>query len=297
MPATQTAPKLVSIKTNETSGVAHPAHEIEGWMLLKSKDGKAASVFEAFRAAGSSTPGGTMPADTPEQLLAKEREGAKVWNDAVEALLVKERDDAVIWNTAVEAELKKEKDRAATLASALAGTGVVVPTAPDEFADLPADVATAMRKERDRHDVELKKERDRVDVAEKELAKQREERDTEREITLAKSRQHLAYDFEKVGKLLRKARTENPELAGELDKLLDGLEEQAKTQVGFLKSAGVFTPPGEGSAQAQLDAMAETILAKSRETDKPMTKEKAIVEAALANRDLAAQAAAEQAGD
>ncbi len=230
-----TAPKLIKLKVNETSGVDHPAHEVEGWMLMKSRDG-VKSVFESLRAAGVVRPEGEDMEVTEE--LQKSRA-------QIAALLAVTKQ-----LRAANVELKKQASQEVA----------PVTVSDDPYAGMPEEVATLMKSRDEMHSKEITKAREYAASVEKELEKARSERETETEIAKARSRESIGYDSSVFGAAMRKARAIDAELAETIDQILDAANEQLRT-AGIFKAAGMSNAPA-GSALGTLDGLANERLAK-----------------------------------
>lgn len=151
------APKMVNLDIEETSGVDHPAHLREGWMVVKSSSGTAIqSVLDALTAPQDAAPvaaateseEGTMPEDTTaETVETPAAEVEKAAEPSVEdfmksapaavaeafALIQKAASDAAAEAATVRADLEKERgERANAEATAYAKAA---------FSHLPVDPA------------------------------------------------------------------------------------------------------------------------------------------------------------
>lgn len=119
------APKMVNLNIEETSGVDHPAHLREGWMVVKSSTGEDVQAFlnsltgtDQTAKAADTTEEGTMPEDqitepvapaaepTAEDFLKAAPEGVQ----KAFAALQKMAEDSVAKAAAAEESLRKERE-------------------------------------------------------------------------------------------------------------------------------------------------------------------------------------------
>ena len=137
------AKKMVNLSIEETSGVDHPAHLVEGWVIVKAAD--RSGVEAAINA------------------LAAEAEGQE---DNIVSDQIETPEAEVEVDTAPDAELVKAQERIAELEAALAAATAEVVVEDSEEAlikSAPAPVRKMLEKARAEADAareELQKERD-----------------------------------------------------------------------------------------------------------------------------------------
>lgn len=248
-------PKLVNMSIEETSGVDHPAHLREGWMVMKSTEVEAADLLNAIRAEIGHP-------DTPEDTMSDEQ--FEVEADTV-------------------AELAKANERIAELEAALAQTqqAEVIEETVDEEAELLKSVPESVRKMIEDQRVIAAEALAKAAATEEELRKERTQRADEAAIAKAASWESLNINAQEFGPLLRKAAEVDAELATAIEVALDAVNAQAE-------SAGIFAEIGKAGRAENGDAY-ETLsaLAKSAvETGLFSTFEQAFVKVAEQNPDL-----------
>lgn len=239
------AGKLTQLDIGETSGVDHPAHLAEGWMLMKSKDGAfAARVAELLKdstkecqSCGAAVPNGDAycpecgnKADGGDMEKAGSLDRLRTLHKAIGELISEGgemSDDAVKETEVTDDEMLKS-------------------------------VPPAVR------DLILKERAERETLA-TELAKERELRATEEAIAKAAGWSGLGIDATEFGPSLAKLRTLDAELAKSFEDVLDGAHTVVETS-NLFKSVG-RDAPAEGSAQGKLDALTKEYMAKSTDVD------------------------------
>jgi hypothetical protein len=218
--------KMVDLVIEETSGVDHPAHLHEGWVVCKSAP--AARVEDAFGSLNT-----TKEAPVPD--LIKNADGA---TETVETV-TKEEHDAVV------AELAALK---------AAPAAEVVEPAADE--DLLKAVPEAVREMLKARDVEIAKAR--ADVA-----KERDARLDGEAIT--KSREvfkSLAFNHDEVAPALRRVAAIDEALAKSLTEVLKAAEGQLAAAGLFSEVGAVTKSADSGTAGSRLDVTAKAMVEK-----------------------------------
>jgi hypothetical protein len=217
---------MVDITVEETSGVDHPAHLHEGWVVCKSAP--AARVEDAFGSLNT-----TKEAPVPE--LKKEEGGTA---EAVETV-TKEEHDAVV---AELAALKAEAEAA------------TVEPAGDE--ELLKSVPEAVREMLKARDAEIAKAHEAV-------AKERDARLDGEAIT--KSREtfkSLAFNHDEVAPALRRVAAIDANLAKSITEVLKAAEGQLES-AGIFKELGAATSKDDtGTAGGRLDTAAKDLVTK-----------------------------------
>lgn len=248
-------PKLVDMNIEETSGVDHPAHLREGWMVMKSADpDMVGAVLDTIKAAAGHP-------DTTEALMPEE-------TTEVEAAPVD--------------ELAKANERIAELEAALAATETVeVEVEVTEDEDLLKSVPEAVRKMLDDQKAAVVEALAKAEATESELRKERSARADELAIAKAAAWTSLTIDANEVGPMLRKMADLDAELASAVETVLAAANAQAE-------SAGIFAEIGKAGRPEGSDAYeALSSLAKSAvEAGVSPTFEQAFVKVAEQNPDL-----------
>jgi len=277
------ATKMVRLAIDETSGVDHPAHLSEGWLVMKSANAEEIeAVIDSI----------TETTITKEDSVSDEN--TVVTEDAVVAEATPtespaEDQDAII--AGLEEELAKAK------AAKAMPEGSAADEKDEEQMDGESDAAYAKRMrdkkmQEEKKPVAMKKslesvekafavEKARADEAVALLQKERDERADADSITKAKNWNNLPLEAEKVGPALRRLSLIDEDLAKSIEGILSAVNEQAKT-------SNLFAEIGKSVDSSAVDAYDRlTALAKAAvESGVAPSFEVAMADAALANTDL-----------
>lgn len=271
--------KMVRLAVDETSGVDHPAHLSEGWLVMKSTN---ADEIEAVIDSLTDT---TI---TKEDSVSEEN--TVVTEDAVVA------EAPAADAPATESPAEDKDARIAELESELEKAKGMNPfaQAPDESdedymkrmkkmeeeAKAMGEKKKPMEKSLESVEKAVAFEKARADEAVALLQKERDERADADAIAKAKNWNNLPLDAEKVGPALRRLTQIDEDLAKSIEGLLEAVNTQAKT-------SNLFAEIGK-SADASTDAFDRmTALAKAAvESGVAATFEIAMADVALANQDL-----------
>jgi hypothetical protein len=249
-------PKLVDLGIEETSGVDHPAHMNEGWIVMKAQDKAAVTdVLDRIRAASTDTEEASM--ENLEDVLA-----------------------------ATEDALTKAHARIAELEADFEEIEEDMDVEFDEMLkSVPAPVAKALTAARDEAVEALTK----AAYFEDELRKEREVRADEVAIAKAAGWTSLALDANEFGPMLRRLAEIDGHLAKSVEEVLDAANASAE-------SAGIFSEIGKsafsgGDAYTEMSALAKAVVSEGRAS----TFEQAIASVAGDNPDLYARYLGEKA--
>lgn len=244
------ARKMVKLKVVETSGVDHPAHLNEGWVVMKHQD-----------------PETTEGAEVSEETEAIETTEA----DVITESLVKAQERIAELEEALEVEKAKkkmpfgDKETAAETAD------------PDEEDDsyLMKSVPEAVREM-------LNKAQGEAEEARAELRKEREERRDAEFVAKAQSAWGLLpVDASEVGKAMRRLTDVDAPLAETIAKALDAANAQAES-ANIFAEIGTAGRPDTGDAYGKVQAMAKSLVADG----KASTVEQAVVDLISADPNL-----------
>lgn len=236
------ARKMVKLKVVETSGVDHPAHLNEGWVVMKHQD-----------------PETTEGAEVSEETEAIEM----TEDDSITESLVKAQERIAELEEALEVEKAKkkmpfgDKETAAETAD------------PEEEDDsyLMKSVPEAVREM-------LNKAKAEADDARAELRKEREERrDAEFVAKAEASWGLLPVDASEVGKAMRRLTDVDAPLAETISKALDAANAQAES-ANIFAEIGTAGRPDTGDAYSKVQSMAKSLVAEG----KAKTVEQAVVD-------------------
>ena len=279
------ARKMVSLNIEETSGVDHPAHLQEGWLVIKSSDSDVSNLLADLvknqtidgteeepmtqdantvetavdAIVAEETPATDAPAEEVEKGKMADAQ-AKIDELEKKVKMYEEEMDKL------KGKMKKEADEVVETADA------VLKSAPEAVQKMFAD----MRKAADEATA-------RAVAAEEVLLKERDARADAEAIEKAKSWSHLPLDAEKIGPALRKLAGIDSDLAKSVEDLLTAVEAQAE-------SANIFAEIGKSSAPVGGNAYEQlTALAKSAVETGGGTFEAAFADAVSKNTDLYSQ--------
>lgn len=248
--------KMANLVIEETSGVDHPAHLHEGWLVMKSAD-----ESEVQRVL--------------DETLTKEESMPKDMQDEKDPLATEEVDKAEM---TLEEAMKKIADLEAKLSEMDKMYGDKEPksekTEDEDFMKSAPESVVKMIED-------FKKQ---AETATEELRKEREEKADAEAIEKAKGFSNLNLDAEKVGPALRRLSTVDADLAKSVEEILTSVNAQAE-------SANIFAEIGKsadfttGDAYGRLTAMAKSAV----EEGNAKTFEQAFASAASSNPELYVQ--------
>lgn len=237
--------KMANLVIEETSGVDHPAHLHEGWLVMKSADASEVQrVLDESLTEEEIMPENTQdevtPAATDEQVEAPTTEATEEVAEVEKAQMTMEEaltKIAELQAKLVELEGKEsenEMEKSATVAD-------------EEFLKSAPESVVKMIED-------FKKQ---AESATEELRKEREAKADAEAIEKAKGFSNLNLDAEKVGPALRRLSTVDSELAKSVEDILSSVNAQAQ-------SANIFAEIGKSAESTSGDALGRmTNLAKS----------------------------------
>ncbi|ASR84116.1 hypothetical protein SEA_WHEELBITE_23 [Arthrobacter phage Wheelbite] len=225
--------KMVGLNVVETSGVDHPAHLHEGWVVCKSAP--AARVEDAFGSLNTTK-------EAPVPTIIKNAEGVEV---------TQEQYDAVVAELAAkaEAEAGAEPEGAAPAAAEPAAPAAA------PAADEDADFAKALASAPEAVQVFLAKAAADAAAAREEVQKERDARlDGE---AIAKSREtfkNLAFDHATFAPALRRVEAIAPAVAKSITEVLKAAEGQLESGEVITKELGTTASPATGTSKLDIAA-------------------------------------------
>lgn len=256
------APKMTDLVIEETSGVDHPAHLHEGWLVIKASQ---AETVADVMAVLPETVGERMTDETTAEVVnaAEEDSADKMENMEPEAKQMEE-------------ELAMAQARIAELESRIAeleGQDEQEPMeeAADDIVTLAKSAPEPLRKALE----DMQKAKEEAETA---LAKEREDRaDAEAIVKARETFSHLSLDAEKVGPALRRLSLIDGDLAKSVEDALIAADAQNE-------SADIFTEVGKGVAPKGDAIEKMTSLAKAAVAEgKAATVEQALAQVAIEN--------------
>jgi DNA repair exonuclease SbcCD ATPase subunit len=264
---------MVNLAIEETSGVDHPAHLHEGWLVMKS-----ASESEVQRVLDKSL--------TEEVSKLEHKKTTEATEDKVEKTVEEELAEAKARIAELEAKLaEKEKDK----------PELEVEMAMHEDDDKRQETEKMQDDEKKKMDSYMKSApksvvkmienlRKQAEEATAELRKEREARADAQAVEKAKGWANLNFDAEKVGPALRRLSETDSELAKSIEEVLASVNAQAE-------SASIFAEIGKsadfksGNAYERITSLAKSAVEEG--VSKSMAQ--AIADVAIKNPDLYSQ--------
>jgi hypothetical protein len=253
------ARKMVSLNIEEASGVDHPAHLQEGWLVIKSTDSDVSNLLSDLTKTEDSSSNRLTQDGTEEEPMPQ--------------------DEATIETPALETEVV-EKDALADAQAKIKELEMKLGETMEELDKMKKMYGNKkddekMKKSDDTEDVmksapeavqaivvEMRKAADeataRATAAEEVLLKERDERADAEAITKAKAWGHLPIEAEKIGPALRRLAGIDADLAKSVEEMLNAVEAQAES-ANIFAEIGKSTTPNSGSAYEQLSSMAKAV--------------------------------------
>ena len=275
------ATKMVRLAVDETSGVDHPAHLSEGWLVMKSANAEEIeAVIDSL----------TETTITKEDSVSDE--STVVTEDAVvaEAPVAEatETESPAVDKDAriaeLEAEVEKAKKMPAFMTQGKDESDEEYKKRMKKMEDEEEEKAMAkkpMMKSLESVEKAFAVEKARADEATALLQKERDERADADAIAKAKNWNNLPLEAEKVGPALRRLSLIDEDLTKSIEGILEAVNAQAKT-------SNLFAEIGKSVDSSATDAYDRlTALAKAAvESGVAPSFEVAMADAALANTDL-----------
>ena len=254
--------KMVNLAIEETSGVDHPAHLHEGWLVMKS-----ASESEVQRVLDKSL---TKEDSTMENMKTTEATEDKVEKTVEEELAAAQARIAELEAKLAEKEMKKPEEEVEMAMNEDS-------TKPKEEEDYMKSAPTSVVK----MITDLKKQ---AEEATAELRKERDARADAQAVEKAKGWANLNLNAEKVGPALRRLSETDSELSKSVEEILSSVNAQAE-------SASIFAEIGKSADFKSGNAYERmTTLAKSAvEEGVAKSMAQAIADVASKNPDLYSQ--------
>ena len=278
------ARKMVSLNIEETSGVDHPAHLQEGWLVIKSKDTDVSDLLSDLvknentssdRLNQDGTEEEPMPQDeaTVETTEVVEKDALADAQAKIKELEMKLGETMKELDKMYAMEDKKKKsmyeDEKMKKSDDIED---VIKSAPEAVQAVVAE----MRKAADEATA-------RATAAEEVLLKEREDRADAEAVAKAKAWGHLPIEAEKIGPALRRLAGIDADLAKSVEEMLNAVEAQAES-ANIFAEIGKSATPTNGSAYEQLTSMAKAVAETSG-----VTFEQAFADAVSKNTDLYSQ--------
>lgn len=240
------ARKMVKLKVEETSGVDHPAHLEEGWIVMKSKGAKVAKQPEVE----------IELEDEMEEGTEEETEKAADEETDFEAMFAKMKEERDMYKGKYE-ELMKESG-----------------SSEDDEAAMEKAAPEPVR-------AMLKKARDEAEAARTELRKEVQARRDREYIAKAADWTALSVDADEIGPVLRKMADLDADLTKTIMTALASANAQAEA-ANIFAELGTAHRPDSGDAYSRMTKMAKAAV----EAGEHKTIEQAISALVVSNPDL-----------
>lgn len=253
------ARKMVNLSIEETSGVDHPAHLHEGWLVMKAASPD--SVDEAI--SDSEQP----PVEQTEEVLME--------NEQIDVDV--EKADKPSYED-LAAALEKANARIAEMEKEMAGAA---PEKEDDEEDMMKSAPESVRKAYEALQKAADEAAEKAEAAEAELRKERAERaDAEAVVKAREAYANLGLDAEMVGPALRRLADSDADLAKSVEDVLTAANAK-------VESADIFTEIGKsarpsGTAYEKAEAMAKAAVAEGSSA----TFEQALTDVFASDSDL-----------
>ena len=268
------ARKMVGLNIEETSGVDHPAHLQEGWLVIKSENSGVDDLLSDLQANqepdASLLTEETMPQDEKVELAAPMADDGKEkmsYGD-MEAQIKKLTDE--LEKTKAELEKTKGKMKKADETEEVETVDSLIKSAPEPLrkmlASLEQEKTEALAKAAETQEV---------------LKSERTTRANAEAIAKAKAWNFLSLDAEKIGPALRQLAEVDADLAKSVEDALTSVNAQAES-ANIFAEIGKSSNPTSGNAYEQLTSMAKS----ASEGKSGLTFEQAFSDAVTSNPDL-----------
>lgn len=287
------ARKMVSLNIEEASGVDHPAHLHEGWLVIKSDNLTSMDDLLSDLNKEENNPDESLnQKGTEEEPMAQdetldvadkakvlpEEEKTKGMHDGEDKKKKMSYDDMMKKIADLEEELDKTKKK---LELEKVKHKDEEMKKEDDITSLIKEAPEPIRKALEEMEKSAADAKKRVTEIEEVLKAERSARADEEAVEMAKAWKYLGLEAEKVGPALRKLAEVDSDLAKSVQEALTSVNAQAES-ANIFAEIGKSANPATGNAYEQLTSLAKS----ATESKKGVTFEQAFSEAVLANPDL-----------
>lgn len=277
------ARKMVSLNIEETSGVDHPAHLHEGWLVIKSDNLTSMDdLLSDLNKTEDQSDESLKQRGTEEEPMAQdETQKAAPMPEEDKEKMMKPEDEKMSYD-----EMKKKiKDLEEELDKAMKKLSKMSEKDEDkkkEDADsLMKEAPEALRVMLETMEKSANESKARLAEVESVLKSERVARANEDAVEKAKAWKFLGLDAEKVGPALRELAEINSDLAKSVEEALSSVNAQAES-ANIFAEIGKSANPTTGNAYEQLTSMAKAVT----EGKSGLTFEQAFSNAVISNPDL-----------
>jgi len=277
------ARKMVSLNIEEASGVDHPAHLHEGWLVIKSDNLTSVDdLLSDLKQEENKSDESLFQKGTEEEPMAQD-ESVEVVSDAqateeVDKAKKMTPEEMMAKIAKLEEELEMAKKKMKKMDN---GYKEEDEMKKDDTDSLIKSAPEPLRKMLE--DLEKSTQAANARVAEVEgvLKAERIARANEEAVEKAKAWKYLGLDAEKVGPALRQLAEVDADLAKSVEEALASVNAQAES-ANIFAEIGKSANPATGNAYDQLTSLAKSAV----DSKKGLTFEQAFSEAVLSNPDL-----------
>lgn len=281
------ARKMVALNIEETSGVDHPAHLTEGWLVMKSEELTGMDdLLSDLKISTNKSDDRLLVKGTEEEPMSDENsvDTSVVAEEADKAAGDKKMsyEDMMSKISMLEDELSKTKDMLAKAEAELSKKKMK--KSEEEVVDTDSLVKSApepIRKMLEDMEKSAQEANARAVAAEEMLKAEQTARANAEAVEKAKAWKFLGLDAEKIGPALRQLAEINEELAKSIDEVLTSVNAQAES-ANIFAEIGKSATPATGNAYEQLTSLAKAVT----EANAGVSFEQAFSDAVLKNPDL-----------
>ena len=287
------ARKMVSLNIEEASGVDHPAHLHEGWLVIKSDNLTGMDdLLSDLNKQDNNSDESLYQKGTEEETMAQD--DTQIVIDEAKTTPEVEIDKAMYngedkKKMSYDDMMKKIADLEEELDKANKKLAKMMKPEDDEMKkeDITSLIKSApepIREMLESMEKSAKEAQTRVAEIELVLKSERVARADEEAVEKAKAWKFLGLDAEKIGPALRQLAEVNSDLAKSVEEALSSVNAQAES-ANIFAEIGKSANPATGNAYDQLTSLAKSVT----ETKKGVTFEQAFSSAVIANPDLYSQ--------
>jgi hypothetical protein len=254
------ARKMVGLNIEETSGVDHPAHLHEGWLVIKSEHSGVDDLLSDLESQNEQAQTVVLAEGTKETVMPQDELVEivdKAGHDKKEEETMSYA-DAMKKIKMLEDELEMSKKKMDKMMHDMdeMGKKPAAKSVEEETTDLVKEAPEALRKMIEDFEKSASDAKARAEVAETVLKAERDARANEVSVAKAKEWTHLAIDAEKVGPALASLAAVDADLAKALEDVLVSVNAQAES-ANIFAEIGKSASPTFGDAYSQLTSMAK----------------------------------------
>jgi len=282
---------MVSLNIEEASGVDHPAHLHEGWLVIKSDNLTSMEDLLSDLNKEENKPDESLfQKGTEEEPMAQDEntdviDKAKMMPEDEKEKAMHEDEDKkkMSYNDMMKKikELEEELDKANKKLEKMKIKDDEMKKEEQDITSLIKEAPEPIRKALEEMEKSASDAKKRVAEIEEVLKAERTARADEEAIEKAKAWSYLGLEADKVGPALRKLAEVDSDLAKSVQEALSSVNAQAES-ANIFAEIGKSANPATGNAYDQLTSLAKS----ATEGKKGVTFEQAFSEAVLANPDL-----------